>query len=87
MKKLIRIGVCNRCGKCCEGCAHDKDDGICPVWDELPEDRGCRVWPPHPFECPPYCVFKFHDAETGEEIVAYKDAKSLKRYASVKEVC
>ncbi len=84
MRKLIRRGECNRCGKCCEGCANFIPPNICSVWDELPLDRGCRVWPLHPYEVPPYCSFHFYDAETGEEVRAYKDAKSLEIYEAVR---
>lgn len=87
MKKLVRRGTCNRCGKCCEGCMDFIPPNICAVWDEQPTDKGCRVWPPHPFESPPYCSFHFFDAETGEEIVAYKKHESLEHYAPVHEVC
>lgn len=87
MKTLERTGTCNRCGECCEGCHHDNDDGVCPVWDEMPTDRGCRVWPTHPFEVPPYCAFKFYDAETGEEVIGYKNYALLEKYAPVNEAC
>jgi len=83
MKKLIRIGTCDRCGKCCEGCKLYKGDGICPIWGEQPLDRGCRVWPLHPFEVPPYCAFQFFDAETGEEIKGYKDRRFRELYAPI----
>lgn len=82
--KLRREGVCNRCGKCCEGCKNLILPNICGNWEEHPLDKGCRVWPPHPFERPPYCSYHFIDVETGEEVLAYKDRASLEKYAPAK---
>ena len=85
MKELIRKGKCNRCGLCCVGCENLIPPNICSVWDSQPEDRGCKIWPPHPFECPPYCSYHFFDAETGEEVLGYKNLEMRKLYKSIPE--
>lgn len=83
--KLIRSGSCNRCGTCCEGCHNFTPPNICIIYPT--RGQGCRNWPPHPFECPPYCQFKFYDAVTGEEIKGYKDRRLLDIYESINEEC
>ena len=82
---LRREGVCNRCGACCSGCDKLAPPNTCTVWDALPSDKGCKVWPPHPFECDAsFCIYHFYDDETGELVQAYRNKASLQQYAPVR---
>lgn len=79
-RKLIRVGECNRCGLCCVGCGNYISPNICSVWETQPEDKGCKIWPPHPFERPDYCNYHFYDSETFDEVVGWHNRALIEIY-------